>query len=213
MCWYRTTCGLKDPGLLLNSRHSSNLPGRTRRGWWKTWNVHPDTRIEEMETQHMWIWSRPQNTKLFDQKRLHLALFSSPARSRIPQRVAIGGDPKGRPQPLALTWLRLSGCAALVPPRCTRYPVGVIQHPDDCPLTEATGLVLLLRRPKKGSGLSYESTSGQNCWPKPQIASCQSVHIGMRFASVKVSGVSYFHNYIYIRTKTVLSISVLLQSS
>lgn len=46
------------------------------------------------------------------------------------------------------SWLRLSGCAALVPPRGTRYPVGVIQHPDDCPLTEATGLVLLLRRPE-----------------------------------------------------------------
>jgi hypothetical protein len=31
--------------------------------------------------------------------------------------------------------------------------VGVIQHPEDCPLTEATGLVLLLSRPEKGSEL------------------------------------------------------------
>lgn len=93
------------------------------------------------------------------QKGLHLALFSSPARSRVLQRVTIAGAPKRRQRPLVLTWLRLSGCAALVPPRWARYPVGVIQHPDDCPLTEATGLVLLLRRPKKGSGFS-ESRHG-----------------------------------------------------
>lgn len=88
------------------------------------------------------------------QKGLHLALFSSPARSRVLQKVTVGRAPNRRQQPLALTWLRLSGCAALVPPRGTRYPVGVIQHPDDCPLTEATGLVLLLRRPKEGSDRS-----------------------------------------------------------
>lgn len=69
------------------------------------------------------------------------------------------GAPNRSQQPLALTWLRLSGCAALVPPRCARYPVGVIQHPEDCPLTEATGLVLVLRRPKRGQAfIRYEET-------------------------------------------------------
>lgn len=50
-----------------------------------------------------------------------------------------------------LTWLRLRGCTPFVTTRCGRYPVGVIQHPDDCPLTEATGLVLLvlLRMPER----------------------------------------------------------------
>lgn len=43
-----------------------------------------------------------------------------------------------------LTWLRLRGCTPLVTTRWERYPVGVMQHPDDCPLTEATGLLLLL---------------------------------------------------------------------
>lgn len=48
-----------------------------------------------------------------------------------------------------ITWLRLSGCTPFVTTRCCRYPVGVIQHPDACPLTDATGLVLLrlLRTP------------------------------------------------------------------
>lgn len=50
-----------------------------------------------------------------------------------------------------ITWLRLRGCTPFVTTRCDRYPVGVIQHPDDCPLTEATGLVLLvpLRMPER----------------------------------------------------------------
>lgn len=104
-----------------------------------------------------------------------MALFGSPARSRVLQRVTIGAEPNRRQQPLALTWLRLSGCAALVPPRCARYPVGVIQHPDDCPLTEATGLVLLLRRPEKGQALvSCEYTSGQSHQASPQVVSYQS---------------------------------------
>ena len=90
-----------------------------------------------------------------------MALFSNPARSGFLQKATMGGGvPNRKQQPLALTWLRLSGCAALVPPRGARYPVGVIQHPDDCPLTEATGLVLLLRRPKKVSQALVMSRHG-----------------------------------------------------
>lgn len=104
-----------------------------------------------------------------------MALFSSPAGSRALQRVTTGGEPNRRQQPLALTWLRLSGCAALVPPRGARYPVGVIQHPDDCPLTEATGLVLLLRRPEKGQALvSSAYTSGQSHQANLQVVSYPS---------------------------------------
>lgn len=56
----------------------------------------------------------------------------------------------------SLTWLRLRGCTPFVTTRCERYPVGVMQHPDDCPLTEATGLVLLvlLRMPERFQKLS-----------------------------------------------------------
>lgn len=110
-----------------------------------------------------------------------------------PESNNTGGPPNRSQQPLALTWLRLSGCAALVPPRCARYPVGVIQHPEDCPLTEATGLVLVLRRPKRGQAcVRY-----QEAWLRHGLSlrwhrTASSVHVCLRLAGVKVSGVSYF---------------------
>lgn len=210
MWWCRPEHGLKHPRFFLYSREFSNLTRQARKVWWKIWNVRPDTPTEGVKRHSTCGYDAGHRTPSgMTRKGLHLALFSSPARSRVLQRVTIRGEPNRRQQPLALTWLRLSGCAALVPPRCARYPVGVIQHPDDCPLTEATGLVLLLRRPRKDQALvSYECTSGESHRANPQVVSYQSVHICMRFARVKVSGVSYFLNYIDMKTKTVLSISL-----
>lgn len=158
MRWCRTRRGLPRLRLLLHSRHFSDLPGQTGRSAGNPGVCVPPTFPHSCRDSVCGSDTGPRTPHCVTQKELHGALFSSPAGSGVLQRVTTGGPPT-EASSLALTWLRLSGCAALVPPRCARYPVGVMQHPEAWPLTEATGLVLVLRRPKRGrASVSYEET-------------------------------------------------------